>query len=86
MKKYIFNDNTKLLFINDDFILVQNGKFKSKEKLNSDFYNKLLLFQKDNKMVTSPSEIFSNTEIRVRTIRGSGCPICNRNNKPTIKK
>lgn len=64
MKKYIFNDNTKLIFVKDNFILIQNDKFKSKEKLGNNFYNKLLAFQENNKIITSPSETFSDNEIK----------------------
>lgn len=42
MAKYIFNDNTKLLFIKDNYILVENKKNAFKKKLDSSFYEKLL--------------------------------------------
>ena len=42
MTKYIFNDNTKLLFIKDNYILVENKKNAFKKKLDSSFYEKLL--------------------------------------------
>ncbi len=64
MEKYIFDDNTKIIFIKDNFILVQNNKFKTKEKLDSSFYKNLLMFQASNKIITSPSDIFSDSEIK----------------------
>ena len=42
MAKYIFNDNTKLLFIKDNYILVENKKNAFKKKFDSSFYEKLL--------------------------------------------
>ena len=42
MEKFIFNDNTKLLFIKDNYILVENEKSVFKTKLEDVFYDKLL--------------------------------------------
>lgn len=42
MAKYILNDNTKIVFIKDNYILVENKKNSFKKRLDNSFYNKLL--------------------------------------------
>lgn len=40
MAKYILNDNTKIVFIKDNYILVENKKNSFKKRLDNSFYNK----------------------------------------------
>ena len=56
MAKYIFNDNTKLIFVKENYILYQNEIKTKKIKIDSKFYNALKLAQQEY--------IFSNKPIK----------------------
>lgn len=64
MEKYIFNDNTKLIFVKNDYILVQNERKKFKEKLDEKFYKKLMLIYKNNYIFSDDSNLFTPSELK----------------------
>lgn len=61
MTKYIFNDNTKLLFVKDNCILVKNKNNSFKKRLDDEFYRKLLETCKNDYIFDS--SIFKKAEL-----------------------
>ncbi|MBQ7140079.1 MAG: ThiF family adenylyltransferase [Bacilli bacterium] len=64
MTKYIFNDNTKLIFIKNNYILIQNNNKKIKEKLDENFYNMLFKVQKNNYIFSTDLKFFTEEQLK----------------------
>lgn len=63
MKKYIFNDNTKLIFVKENNILLGSKKRKEKAKLDYSFYEKLYNTKKEISIFKDNGEIFTKKEM-----------------------
>ena len=64
MPKYFFNDNTKLIFIKNNSILIDNAGKKSKEKLSKDFYTNLYNMQMKNYIFSDKNSIFTKEQLK----------------------
>ena len=64
MSKYIFNDNTKLIFIKNYYILIDNEGSKFKEKLNEDFYTNLYNMKRKKFSFSDEDNIFTKEQLK----------------------
>lgn len=65
--KYIVDDNTKVLFVKNNYLLLQNKKKTDKICIDEFFYKKLVNFFKNSYYFDEEDNIFSNTEINFLT-------------------
>ena len=61
--KYILNDNTKVLFLAHDIILLQNHNTKKKVTINHEFYIKIVKWLEQSRYIDNLGETFNATEI-----------------------
>lgn len=64
MSKYIFNDNTKLIFIKNYYILIENAGSKYKKKLNEDFYTNLYNMKRKKFSFSDEDNIFTKEQLK----------------------
>lgn len=64
MSRYIFNDNTKLIFVKNCYILIENSGKKSKEKLDKDFYNNLCNTLRKNYIFSDENNHFTTEQLK----------------------
>lgn len=64
MPKYIFNDTTKLIFIKNFYILIDNSGKKSKEKLEKDFYSNLYNLCREKYIFSDKNNFFTAEQLK----------------------